>query len=165
MEGITALEDVVGRWEVHLISVFPLIFSSESFERKRADTVPGFFRGFFGSGASPWKTNPARKSPQYPERQTVRPPPWLTLKLNEEAHTMIINLETARIARELKKLSGITVKIDRSWLWVTGDTRIHKEILKSLGLRWSKKRTAWYYKGQPAATEQRLEGINLLIKA
>lgn len=50
MEGITALEDVVGRWEVHLISLYLLIFSLESFERKRARTEPGFFGGFFGSG-------------------------------------------------------------------------------------------------------------------
>lgn len=71
--------------------------------------------------------------------------------------TNVISIETAKIMRELKKLSGINVKTDRSWLWVTGDTRIHKEILKSLGLRWSKKRVAWYYKGQPAATEQEAE--------
>jgi hypothetical protein len=50
MEGITALEDVVGRWEVHLISLYLLIFSQTSFERKRASTAPGFFGGFFGSG-------------------------------------------------------------------------------------------------------------------
>ena len=53
------------------------------------------------------------------------------------------------IRAKLAKMEGVTVEENGSWLWASGDTRPHKEELKELGLRWSKKRSAWYWK--PAA--------------
>lgn len=32
-----------------------------------------------------------------------------------------------------------------SWVWVTGDTRPHKEELKALSFRWSSNKSAWYF--------------------
>ena len=39
---------------------------------------------------------------------------------------------------------GLTVEVCGSWLWVTGDTRPHKEELKSLGAYYSGSKKCWY---------------------
>lgn len=40
-------------------------------------------------------------------------------------------------------LGGIEISIEGTWTWITGNTKQHKEALKSLGFRWSPKRRAW----------------------
>lgn len=40
---------------------------------------------------------------------------------------------------------GLTVEMCGTWVWVSGDTKPHKELLKSLGYRWSSKKIMWYY--------------------
>lgn len=42
-------------------------------------------------------------------------------------------------------LEGIQIEICGSWLWVTGNTYQHKDVLKSLKFRYSKSKCAWYY--------------------
>ena len=31
------------------------------------------------------------------------------------------------------------------WLWVSGDTKEHKEKLKELGFKWASKKKMWYF--------------------
>ena len=50
------------------------------------------------------------------------------------------------IRKALANMESVTVEESGSWLWISGDTRPHKEELKALGCRWSKKRSAWYWK-------------------
>lgn len=40
-------------------------------------------------------------------------------------------------------LGDISISIEGTWTWITGNTKPHKEALKSLGFRWSPKRRAW----------------------
>jgi hypothetical protein len=40
----------------------------------------------------------------------------------------------------------LTVELLGVWLWVSGDTRPHKEALKACGLFWSKQKAAWYWR-------------------
>lgn len=42
---------------------------------------------------------------------------------------------------------GLTIEICGSWIWVSGDTRPHKEILKSAGYRWAPKKLMWSFCG------------------
>ena len=49
------------------------------------------------------------------------------------------------IIEQLINLDGIEIEIIGCWLWVSGDTRPHKEVLKALGFRWGKQKKAWYY--------------------
>ena len=53
--------------------------------------------------------------------------------------------EFINIINTLIRLRGIEVEICGSWIWVSGDTRTHKEILKQLGFKWAHKKKAWYY--------------------
>jgi len=44
----------------------------------------------------------------------------------------------------LKNLDGLEIKLDGTWMWVSGDTYKHKNKIKSFGFRWGGKRKAWY---------------------
>lgn len=41
---------------------------------------------------------------------------------------------------------GLTVEVCGSWVWVSGETRQHKESLKEHGFRWAPKKKVWYFK-------------------
>jgi len=40
---------------------------------------------------------------------------------------------------------NITIELMGEWVWITGDTKSAKDILKNLGFKFSRKKTAWYY--------------------
>lgn len=58
--------------------------------------------------------------------------------------------ETAEEFREilavLLGLPGLTVELCGSWLWISGETRQHKDALKAAGCRWSSNKKMWYWR-------------------
>lgn len=46
-------------------------------------------------------------------------------------------------------LDGIEIELMGLWIWLTGETKQHREALKTDGWKWSPKKTAWYYAGVP----------------
>lgn len=54
-----------------------------------------------------------------------------------------------------ESLAGVHVDTVGSWLWVTGDTRAHKDELKAAGFRFSAKKEAWYWKPAGSAPKTR----------
>ena len=51
-----------------------------------------------------------------------------------------------RIIEALLRLDGIEVELCGCWLWISGDTRKHKEALKAAGCRWSANKERWYWR-------------------
>lgn len=51
------------------------------------------------------------------------------------------------IINSIIHLHNINIELIGSWLWITGDTKEHKELFKSLKFRWSPKKSAWYHNG------------------
>lgn len=45
-------------------------------------------------------------------------------------------------------LDNLIIEICGNWLWVTGDTKIHKSILKSNGYLWASKKEAWFFRSE-----------------
>ncbi|MET1414392.1 J domain-containing protein [Roseibium sp. HPY-6] len=43
-------------------------------------------------------------------------------------------------------IHGVIVEVCGAWIWITGDTRTHKETLKKSGFKWSKNKKAWYFR-------------------
>ena len=82
---------------------------------------------------------------------------WERLKnvhTNSEGETY--NRETTETAKDfihiidvLTRLDGIEVEICGSWIWVSGNTKEHREILKQLNFKWAHKKQAWYYHTEP----------------
>lgn len=48
---------------------------------------------------------------------------------------------------------GLTIEVCGLWIWVSGDTKTHKDILKATGYCWSPKKCMWYYR--PAIAKSR----------
>lgn len=51
------------------------------------------------------------------------------------------------IVNELMKLDGLDIELCGRWLWISGNTKEHKDRLKALGCKWSrnKKMWSWHY--------------------
>ncbi len=43
-------------------------------------------------------------------------------------------------------ISDLVIEICGAWVWVTGDTRKHKDVLKEANFRWASKKKAWYFR-------------------
>ena len=57
--------------------------------------------------------------------------------------------EFINIINVLTKLIDIEVEICGTWIWVSGNTKAHKEMLKELKFRYAHKKQAWYYHTEP----------------
>ena len=55
--------------------------------------------------------------------------------------------EFRKVVETLLKLDLI-VELCGSWLWISGDTKPHKEKLKAVGCRWSSSKKMWYWRHQ-----------------
>lgn len=66
-----------------------------------------------------------------------------TYTTDEETHET--PNEFREIIERLITLDGIQIELCGSWLWITGNTLLHKDVLKELRFRWSKSKHAWYY--------------------
>lgn len=78
---------------------------------------------------------------------------WESLKTkHKNANGVIYEKATEETAGEfidlvnqLLKLNGCEVEMCGSWIWVSGNTKEHKETLKELKFRFSGNKKAWYY--------------------
>ena len=52
-------------------------------------------------------------------------------------------------------LAGISIEICGSWVWVTGNTYPNRDALKAAGLRYSKGKSAWYWKPEGSYSKAR----------
>lgn len=43
-------------------------------------------------------------------------------------------------------LAGINIEVCGAWVWLTGDTRQHKDAIKAAGYWWACKKSAWYFR-------------------
>lgn len=41
---------------------------------------------------------------------------------------------------------GLEIEICGSWLWVSGDTRPHRDVLKAAGFKWAPKKMMWNFR-------------------
>jgi hypothetical protein len=57
-------------------------------------------------------------------------------------------------------LSGLIVEICGAWVWITGNTKEHKDRLKNAGFKWANKKQAWYFR--PEEYRSRSKGSSTL---
>ena len=71
--------------------------------------------------------------------------PYYTAKTpTNEAPEDFIN-----IIKFLLSLKGLEVELCGRWIWISGDTKPHKDLLKNMGCKWAneKKMWSWHYNG------------------
>lgn len=54
------------------------------------------------------------------------------------------------LIHQLLNLVGIEIEICGAWLWISGNTKPHKEALKVLGCYWAPKKQLWYWRPEEA---------------
>ncbi len=47
-------------------------------------------------------------------------------------------------------LDGIELEIIGAWVWLSGDTKTHKDTIKAAGYWWMNKKKMWAFKGKPS---------------
>lgn len=45
-------------------------------------------------------------------------------------------------------IEGLNIELCGAWIWITGDTKPHKETLKEAKFLWSRNKNAWYWRGE-----------------
>lgn len=56
---------------------------------------------------------------------------------------------------EITAMPNLIVELCGEWIWVTGDTRPSKELLKSAGFFWASKKLAWYWRSESEKGKRR----------
>jgi len=52
-------------------------------------------------------------------------------------------------------LDGVEVELMGLWVWLTGNTKAHKEAIKAQGFKWAPEKEAWYFAGVPSFNRKR----------
>ena len=65
--------------------------------------------------------------------------------------------EFINIINVLISYLDISIEVCGSWLWITGNTKLHKEVLKNLKFRYAHKKQAWYYHTEPYRKKSKRE--------
>lgn len=79
----------------------------------------------------------------------------ITLKSADEVHSEL------RERLPAATLASLTVDIKGTptpWVWVSGDTKSIKDVLKEIGFKWSSKREAWYHTCETDMTKRSFGG-------
>ena len=50
------------------------------------------------------------------------------------------------IINAIINIEGITIELCGSWVWVSGNTKDHKDLFKTLGFYWASKKKMWYWR-------------------
>ena len=64
---------------------------------------------------------------------------------DREAAAQEVPEEFMAVVMAVVNLPGLMVELVGTWLWITGNTYIHKDALKAAGFRWASKKSAWYW--------------------
>ncbi|MFC1118051.1 DnaJ domain-containing protein [Pasteurella multocida] len=62
----------------------------------------------------------------------------------ENAYNYSEDLEA--VISEVLKMQGVVIEICGNWIWLSGETKAHKEAIKALGFFWASKKAKWYYR-------------------
>jgi len=72
---------------------------------------------------------------------------------DEQADNAIkLSEEYRQVIEKIIYLEGIVIEIVGNWIWVTGNTRPIKDILKDAGFHFAHKKLAWYYRNEAFKT-------------
>ncbi|WP_323839665.1 J domain-containing protein [Photorhabdus africana] len=54
--------------------------------------------------------------------------------------------ELEKILNALKTLTGIVYEVAGNWIWISGETKTHKDALKALNCKWASKKKMWFFR-------------------
>jgi uncharacterized membrane protein len=73
--------------------------------------------------------------------------------VEQDASTYADDLNDA--LNSIIECAGLEIEVCGAWVWVSGDTKAHKDTLKAAGYRWAPKKLRWYYRPEDWAPMSR----------
>ena len=67
---------------------------------------------------------------------------------DETENEIKLSEEYRKVIEKIINLPGIVIEMVGNWIWVTGNTRSVKDILKEAGFYFACKKVAWYYRNE-----------------
>lgn len=55
-------------------------------------------------------------------------------------------------------LDGVNISICGAWVWLSGNTKKHREAIKAAGYRWANKKAAWYFSPSDHTSRNKSDG-------
>lgn len=65
----------------------------------------------------------------------------------DDGDSIAIAAEFKNVVSSIIIYDDLAVELVGRWIWVSGNTFIHKEALKAAGFKWAGKKKAWYWHG------------------
>lgn len=69
--------------------------------------------------------------------------------------------EFRRVVEALLKLDGLSIELCGSWLWISGNTYLHRDSLKAAGCKWSNGKKMWYWRHSEDATPRSRRSMDM----
>ncbi len=66
----------------------------------------------------------------------------ITLDVNQEQAAQAFDFE---FINELKNMPGVTIEVCGYWVWLSGSTFPHREVISKLGFKFSGSKKMWYW--------------------
>lgn len=63
--------------------------------------------------------------------------------------------EFREVISRIINIPGLVIELCGAWVWVSGNTKAHKDELKSAGYRWANKKAMWYWRSEKDACKSR----------
>ncbi|EEB1245413.1 DnaJ domain-containing protein [Salmonella enterica] len=54
--------------------------------------------------------------------------------------------ELEKVLNSLHGMLGVVFEVTGNWIWISGETKPHKDQIKEIGCKWSPKKLMWYYR-------------------
>lgn len=54
--------------------------------------------------------------------------------------------ELENVLNALQEMAGVIFEVTGNWIWISGDTKLHKDAIKALGCKWASKKQMWFYR-------------------
>ncbi|TNV16114.1 molecular chaperone DnaJ [Buttiauxella sp. B2] len=54
--------------------------------------------------------------------------------------------EMESVLNTLSTLAGIVFEVIGNWVWISGETIVHKDVLKEIKCKWAPKKKQWFYR-------------------
>ena len=93
------------------------------------------------------------------------------MKVINAAYEMVKNLESTTVEEDsvmtsypqelseainaILNAKGLNIEVCGLWVWVSGETATHKEILKEAGFKWAAKKKMWFFRPAKAKSKNR----------
>jgi curved DNA-binding protein CbpA len=68
------------------------------------------------------------------------------VEANEDAAAYDFAEQLSEALNMVINLAGLEIEVCGNWVWLSGDTKTHKEEIKAAGFKWAKKKVMWYFR-------------------